>query len=431
MIEAVTRPTCVDLRYGRGTIPLELDPQRADFHILRPDFVPAHPDPHAAFREAVRAPIDAPALRDAVQPHQDVVIVTSDGTRPVPNRQLIPWILEETGVPDHRVTVLIGTGSHRGNTPGEIREMFGEELSSRLRIVNHDAFDRGHLAPVGHVEGTEVTFNRQYLDATRRIVIGFIEPHLVAGFSGGPKGVMPAVAGIDTILEYHNFARIASPASTWGNLDGNPTREFLHAAAALAPPHFLVNVTLNGHKQITGVHAGHYERAHRVGCEAARRECMIPLEAPYPIVVASNAGYPLDQNLYQTVKAITIGGQIVAQDGRLLVASECSKGLPDGSRFAEIWQQGRSAAEVLDFLRAQPRTLPDQWCNQDIAQVAVRARVGVYSSLPPEKVRACHLEPVEDLARALDEAITDCVGRARVALLPEGPLTIPFVREPS
>ncbi len=416
------------MAFGRGSIPLSADPTLAEWEVIRPAFEPALPDAVARFRETVRSPIGCGPLREAVRPSDRVVIVTSDGTRPVPNRLLIPWILEELPVPVEQVRVLLGTGTHRANSPEEIGEMFGEGVARGVEILNHDGFDPDRNGWVGKTEGgTDVCLDRVYLEADKRIVVGFIEPHFCAGFSGGAKGVAPGIAAVETILRLHRAELIADPMSTWGVLEGNPIQEEIAEAVAFCPPEFMVNVTLNSQKEITGVYAGEYREAHREGCAAVKGSAMVPVQGAFPVVVTSNSGYPLDQNLYQTVKGISAAARIAEPGGAILVASECSDGIPDHGNFARIMQEGSSPGEVLKGIYGLERPILDQWQAQILAGILERADVQVYSRMERAEIEACKLSVTEDLGAALQERIEAAGKGARVAVLPDGPLTIPYL----
>jgi nickel-dependent lactate racemase len=414
--------------YGEGRLPLPLDPALAEWHVIRPASEPAAPDPHALFNAAVREPAGAAPLRALAKPGARVCIVTSDGTRPVPNRQLIPWVLEELGVPEDRVTVLLGNGTHRANTPGEIAGMFGEDLARRLTIINHDAFDPACHADLGTTDsGTPVHLNRAYVEADLRIVLGFIEPHFFAGFSGGAKGVAPGVAGIETIRRLHAHDVIGDVHATWGELDRNPLQRLLGEVVAACPPHFLVNVTLNQEKAITRVFAGDYVAAHRTGCEHVRAQAMQAVPQAFPVVVTSNSGYPLDQNLYQTVKGMSAAARIVAEGGTVVTASECRDGIPEHGRFGRMLAELSGPEDAEAWVRRQPETQLDQWQVQVFAGITGRCRVALYSQLPEQVARSCWVEPLPEWEAGV-RAVIEAAGRgAPAAVLPEGPLTIPYV----
>lgn len=416
----------IDVAYGKGTLPLNADPTVAEWEVIRPVFEAAHPNPSDGFKLAAAAPIDARPLADVAKSSDRVVIVTSDGTRPVPNRQLIPWIIESLGISEEQVTVLIGTGTHRPNTQEEIAAMFGD-VAKRVKIVNHDAFDEGRNLKMGVTSsGTDVFLDAAYVEADRRIVVGFIEPHFFAGFSGGAKGIAPGVAGIDTILRLHRADLIGHPNSTWGVTEGNPIQGEIAEAVAMLPPDFMVNVTLNADKAISGFYLGDYVQAHRRGCGAVRGASMQAVAHEFPVVVTSNSGFPLDQNLYQTVKGISAAARIVADGGTILVASECSDGVPDHGNFAEIMREGTSPADVLASIHALDRPILDQWQAQILAGILERSDIKVRSELPSAEIEACKMGVIGDVDAAVSDALDGCAER-RVAVLPDGPLTIPYL----
>lgn len=425
----VTDEHRVDVAFGHGSVSVYTDPELADWEVIRPAFEAALPAPKRQFMHAIDEPVGCDPLHEIVSPGDRVVIVTSDGTRALPNRQLIPWIVEALPVPDENVTVLLGNGTHRANTEEEIDGMFGAEVARRLRIQNHDAYDRSENVLLGTSGcGTDVWLDRAYVEADRRIVVGFIEPHFFAGFSGGPKGVAPGVAGIETIYRLHRSDLIAEPMSTWGVLDGNPLQREVREAVALCPPDFLVNVTLNGEKEISGLYVGDCLEAHRRGCAAARAASMAPVEKPFQVVLTSNSGYPLDQNLYQAVKGMSAAARIAEDGGNVLVASQCSDGVPDHGNFAELMRTGEGPEDVLRAVHDREPIL-DQWQAQTLAAILERVEVGVYSSMARAEIEACKLTAVDDLDAALRERIHAVGAGARVAVLPDGPLTIPYLQK--
>jgi nickel-dependent lactate racemase len=423
----MTEANRVDVAYGRSSVPIVADPSVADWEVIRPHFEEAIADPKGAFDAAVASPIGAPPIREVARPGDRVVIATSDGTRPVPNLQLIPWIVEALACDAANVTVLVGTGTHRPNTDAELRAMFGPDVVKRLRIVNHDAFDAKSNVMLGRTtQGTDAWLDRTWTEADRRIVVGFIEPHFFAGFSGGAKGVAPGVAGIDTILRLHRADLIGDPRSTWGVLEGNPIQAEIAEVVAMCPPDFMVNVTLNGSKRISGYYVGDYRVAHATGCGVVKKSSMQEVEQLFPVVVTSNSGYPLDQNLYQTVKGMSAAARIVSEGGTIVVASECSDGVPDHGNFAKIMRDGASVDDVLNGIYRLERPVLDQWQAQVLAGILKRARVEVYSELPPEAIRACKMDVTEDLDGSIRQAIAGA-DDPRVAVLPDGPLTIPYL----
>ena len=416
----------VHLQYGRDGLDVDIPSARA--RVIAPTFVAGLADEAAAFLTAVRAPIGGKPLRESVGARERVAIVIPDVTRPLPTDRLLPWIFAELAhVPAKNVVIVNGTGSHRANTPDELRAMVGVEMLARYRVVNHDAHDAGSLAPAGTTsDGRPVAMARDYVDADRRIVLGFIEPHFMAGFSGGYKGVFPAVADIASIMHYHRAAAVGHPKSTWGVLDGNPTQEQVRRNGALLPVDFLVNVTLNRERRITRFFCGDVKAAHAAGCAFAKETAMVPCERPFPVVVTTNAGYPLDQNLYQAVKGMHAAMQVAEQDGFILAAARCDDGFPGHGNFRRLLFDHPTPRALLDAITAPGFSVYDQWEAQLLAIVALRARVGLKSEIDAAEVQRAHLEPVADVGRRL-AAELGARGDVPIAVLPEGPMTIPYL----
>jgi lactate racemase len=419
----------VDLCYGTGRLPVDIPSSRVT--VLEPVLVDGLPDEAAAFRRAVREPIATRPLRELIRGNERLAVAIPDITRPLPSDRLLGWLMEELAhVPDSQWTVVNGTGSHRANTDGELLGMVGPDVMRRLRVVNHSAHEPGGLERAGQTPDSRPVFlNREWVRADRRIVLGFIEPHFMAGFSGGYKGVFPALADIDAIMHYHRAEVIGDPRSTWGRLEDNPTQEQIRANGSLVPVDFCINVTLNRRREITGFFCGDVLEAHCEGCRAARMTAMVACERPSPIVVTTNSGYPLDQNLYQAVKGMSAAAQIVGQDGLILTAARCNDGFPAHGNFRELMTGHESPQAVLDTIMAPGFSMYDQWEAQLLALILLKARVGLFSEIPPDDVRAAHLEPVADLNRRLADELARRGNDTPVAVLPEGPMTIPYLRE--
>jgi len=387
-------------------------------------------DEAAAFVTAVRSPIGAPPLRQSVSASDRVVIVTSDITRATPNDRLIPWILDELAhVPPGNITVLIGTGSHRATTPQEMLAMFGARTLARVTVRDHDAHDGTSVVRVGTTAaGAPAFLNRAYVNADKRIAVGFIEPHLYAGYSGGAKGVMPGVAGIETVTHFHSARMIDDPHTTWLALEESPVQAMAREVAAMAPPHFLVNVTLDRKRNITGFFCGDYVEAHRAGCEFCARTASIDVAEPYDLVVTTNGGYPLDQSLYQCGKGLTAAAKIVKPGGTILLCGECRDGFPGHGNFRAILSDHTSPSDVLATIQAPAYARYDQWAAHTQALVSLKARVVVYSSLQDDDVRAALLEPTADPSLAVREAVERAGPSARCAVMPYGPYLVPRLR---
>jgi nickel-dependent lactate racemase len=417
----------VQLQYGREGLAVDLPSDRVT--VLSPRFVGGLTDEAAAFREAAAHPLHARPLREVVGAGERVAIVIPDITRPCPTDRILPLLFAELAhVPADQVTIINGTGSHRANTPAELSTMVGAEILSTYRVVNHDAQDRATLAPAGtSADGRPIFLQKDYVEADRRIVVGFIEPHFMAGFSGGFKGIFPAIADLTSIRHYHRAAVIGHPKSTWGVLDGNPTQDQIRHNGALVPVDFCVNVTVNRERQITQVFCGEPGAVFDAGTQFARETAMQPVAAPFPIVLTTNSGYPLDQNLYQTVKGMSAAAQIIAPGGLILAAARCNDGFPAHGNFRSLLYAHASPRALLDAINGFAEPVHDQWEAQLLAIIRLKARVGLYSELPAVEVRRAHCEPIEDLAAAVAEELARIGPDAPIAVLPEGPMTIPYL----
>ncbi len=416
----------ISLAYGKTGLNIMV-PDRAV--IIEPRHLPGLTDEKSAVQQALRHPIGTSPLKDLVTASDTVAIVISDMTRPTPNDKLVPWLLEELShVPKENFVIINGLGSHRDNTKEELVQMLGQEVVNTVRVINHNAFEPEELVLVGkNSYGSEVYLNKTYVNCTFKIVTGFIEPHFFAGFSGGPKGINPGIAGITTIQGFHNAQMIGHPQSTWGVIEGNAVQDAATQNCLMAKPDFMLNVTLNGQKEITGVFAGDVITAHRAGCAFVKEHAMYPVDQPFDLVITTNSGYPLDQNLYQTVKGMSAAAQIVKQDGAILSCSECSDGVPGHGNFARILRMKDTPQELLDMIYNPSFSVFDQWQVQVLAMILRKAECYLYSSLDVQTVRDAKIIPVAKPCDAIT-AILDKKPGASVAVLPLGPLTIPYVK---
>jgi len=350
----------------------------------------------------------------------------------VPHR-LLPVLLAEleaAGVVRGDITLLNALGTHRPQTDAELRQMLGENIVNNYRCRQHDANDAGNLVSLGQTSlGHPVRINRQFLEADVRILTGFIEPHFFAGFSGGPKGVLPSIAGAESVHSNHSYKMISHPSATWGVTTGNPVWEEMREVALRANPTFLVNVTLNSARQITGVFAGDMLAAHAAGCAFVKAHAMVPVAEPFDIVITTNSGYPLDQNLYQCVKGLSAASRIVRAGGAIILVAACADGLPDHGRYAALLAEAGSPQAVLDMIARPGFNQPDQWQVQIQAKIQLHADVYVHSAgLTDTQIRSALLRPCPDIAQTIAE-IESKLGRpATIGVVPEGPQTIAYIR---
>ncbi len=422
----------VHLPYGELGLDVDV-PDTAT--VLLPERVDIVADPDAAVRAATAAPIGRRPLREMVRAGQRAAIVVSDVTRPVPNQVILPPILETLeagGIARDDVTIVVGTGLHRVSRADEHARFLGEAILSRYRVVDHDARDAStqvFLATGPRTMG--VWLNREYLNADLRILTGFVEPHLFAGYSGGGKAVMPGIAGADEIMANHDTRMIGHPKATWCTTDGNPIFEQMRDVALKTDPSFIVNVTLDEEKRMTGVFAGELRAAHDAAIAQAARQAIGPIPHLYNIVVATNMGYPADLVLYQAVKGMSVAAQACATGGAILLVAECREGV-GGPEYTELMRSEASPAALLDrFSQGDHRTVHDQWQVQVQAMVQARCDVWLHSSLDRATVESAHLRYAPDatstLASLIEEKRTALGREPTVCVLPYGQLTVPRV----
>ena len=418
----------VRLAYGKEGLWIEL-PDR-NVTVVEPRYVPGLPDEVEALRAALRSPLGTPPLRELAGPRDTVAIVFSDLTRPQPRERMLPVLLEELShLSDDQIVLINALGSHRPNTPQELEGMLGPQVARRYRIVQHDAWRREGLAHLGRTTaGRDVCLNAEYLRATVRILTGFIEPHFFAGFSGGPKAVLPGIADQESILANHSAQMVGHPRATWGVTEGNPIWEEMREVALLSRPAFLFNVALNRDRQITGVFAGDLLAAHTAGTRFVGESALVPVPHPFDIVITSNSGYPLDLNLYQAVKGMSAAAQVVRPGGSIVIAAECWDGLPAHGEYERILGLAATPEELLATIRSWGYVRQDQWEVQVQAQVQMHADVYLKSEyLSPEAIERAHLHACTSVEATVEELLRRYGPDATICVLPEGPMTIPFV----
>jgi nickel-dependent lactate racemase len=419
----------VKLAYGKTGLPLELD-DSLNVTVVEPAFVPALADPETAVRSVLRAPIGSPPLYELVRPGMRAGIVFSDITRPAPNPLMLTAVLEVlNAVPGVEVTLFNALGTHRPNTEAELRAMVGDAIFDERRIVQNDTFDPATQVHVGVTsKGHETWLNAELMRCDLKVLTGFIEPHLFAGFSGGGKAIMPGMAGQRTVLGNHDAGMVGHPKAIWGVTHGNPIWEEVREVAGQAGRLFLLNVTLNRDKAVTGVFAGDLDQAHAAGCAFVKRSAMVAVARPFDIVVTTNSGYPLDINLYQSVKGMRAAEQIVRPGGAIIIAASCWDGIPEHGLYGKILRESRTPRELLDKIRAPGFLEQDQWQAHIQALVQLKADVYVRSDgLTDGQIRGALLLP----SRRIEDTVAELVNKygrgASICVMPEGPQTIPYV----
>lgn len=382
-----------------------------------------------AVGEALDAPIGSPPLEELAAGRRRAVVIASDHTRPVPSRVIMPQILERLrrGSPGIEVTILIATGFHRGTTREELIAKFGPEIVEREKIVVHDSSDSSAMVRLPDLpSGGRLLINRLALEADLLVSEGFIEPHFFAGFSGGRKSVLPGIAARETVLANHCAEFIASPFARTGNLEGNPIHRDMVFAAEQVKLAFIVNVVIDPARRIVRAFAGDFLRAHRAGCEFLEQVCRVSVPEA-DVVLTSNGGYPLDQNVYQAVKGMTAGEAVCREGGTIVIAASCSDG-HGGESFYRNLAGARSPQELLARVAAVPRnrTEPDQWEFQILARILSRYQVIVVTrDCDHRMLREMHLKAASTLQEAVDSALRSAGDSAKIAVIPDGVSVIP------
>lgn len=402
-----------------------------DAMVIEPLYMPPVPDSLATLRNALRSPLGKPPLRDLVKPGQRIGISVCDITRAQPRQLMLEAIFSELpAVRLEDVTIFIATGTHRRNSDEEIERMIGREFARSCRVICHDARDSASLVHVGDTTtGVRVLLNREWVASDFKITTGFVEPHFFAGFSGGPKMVAPGLAGLETVMTLHDAARIGHPKATWGITEGNPVHDDVRQISRMTGVDFALDVTLNRDQQITAAFAGDLFQEHAAACASAKDNAMRGVERPFDVVVTTNSGYPLDQNLYQAVKGMSAAAKIVKSGGTIICAAECRDGIPDHGAYGQILASQPSPRALLDMITGAGYSKADQWQVQIQAMIQLKANVLVKADrLSDDQVRAAHFQPIHDVAEAAHEALGKSGSGATICVLPNGPQTIPYCK---
>jgi nickel-dependent lactate racemase len=418
----------VNLLYGSNGLIADFPEDRTS--VVRARETPPIADEMGAVLRALREPIASAPLRDMAGPSDHVAIVFSDITRAVPYRTLLPPLLQELSrVPVPQIVLINALGSHRPNTEDELVEILGAEVVERYRIEQHDSRSEENLVSLGRTaSGNEIWINRTYMRSSVRILTGLIEPHLFAGFSGGPKAVLPGIAGIRSIAANHGAHMIGHPGSGFGRTRGNSIWEEMMEVALMTEPTFLVNVTQTEGRGLSGVFAGRLPEAHAAGVDFARRHSVVPVDCAFEVVVTTAGGYPFDISMYQSVKGVAAAGAIVKDGGAIVLASECREGVPSFGEFGDILRASKDPDRLLGMVSSSGFFMQDQWDAQILAQIVRRADLHIYSDgLSEDQVRQTFGRPCEDISGTVRDLLEQHGPRARVAVLPAGPLSVPFL----
>jgi nickel-dependent lactate racemase len=420
------------LDYGKADLPVTL-PDENVAHVLGLSPAPPLADPAGAVRAALAAPVGTSPLSEIARGRRDACIVVCDITRPVPNAVVLPPVLEALaagGVPAERVTILIATGTHRPNEGDELVEMLGPAvLASGVTVVNHVCTDPATNRHLGVTpRGVPVALDTRYLDADLKITCGLIEPHFMAGYSGGRKMVMPGIAALETVQAWHSPRFLEHPNATNGVVDGNPVHDENTHIAGLCPPDLICDVTLDEKRRMTGVFAGDMVGAWRAGVAFVASQVRAAIPEPVDIAVTSGGGWPLDATYYQAVKGMVGAAAIVRRGGHIIIGSECSEGV-GGPHFRDTLLEWRDLQELVRQMQAPDwRYVPDQWQIEELAKATRDHTVWCVASpaaIPHELMARLHARPAPSVEAAVAGALAELGAASRIAVIPKGPYVIP------
>lgn len=395
--------------FGREELELEVEAERLNGVLVsRAHEFEAEKSEIEIVKEALNNPTESEKLSELARGKKEIVIISSDHTRPVPSHITMPLLLEEIKktAPEAEITILVATGFHRPSTDEELRDKYGKEIVDSVNIEMHNSRDQSQMVNLGKLpSGGDMLLNKTAVEADLLIAEGFIEPHFFAGFSGGRKSVLPGVASKTTVLANHCAEFIDSANARTGNLEANPMHEDMLYAAEAVGLSFILNVVIDADKKVINAFAGHREKAHLNGTKFVDSLAGVDAE-PADIVITSNGGYPLDQNIYQSVKGMTAAEATCKEGGVIIIAAECSDG-HGGEEFYRTFKDTESVQQIMDEILARGRkeTVPDQWETQILARIMLKFKVIMITDPEQRKiVEAMGMDWAEDLDKAIEKA---------------------------
>ena len=418
----------VQLAYGKKGYKLKVP---ANFDVIEPKFIKEVGSAKEEINKALLSPTNSKPLRSLLEGKNDIAISVCDITRAQPRKVVIETIVEHIKdlIPISNIKILIATGTHRANTKEELIEMLGKDIVETLNVINHVCDDKESLIEMPtSLDDVSVLLNKHWVNADFRITTGFVEPHFFAGFSGGSKLVAPGLAGLKTIMKLHNYKRLNNPNSIWGEVEKNPIQQDVRKIAKETGVDFTLDVALNRDQKITNVFSGDLIDSHNEACNFARETAMVQVSQPYDLVITSNSGYPLDQNLYQTVKGLSAASQIVKDNGEILCLSECSDGIPSHGKFYSLLSEFSDPEHVEGMLSDPNFHCQDQWQVQILSQIAKKSNINLYTEgLSDKEIKNAFMFNTPDPQKFIDQKVKENTN-IRGCVLPEGPITIPVLK---
>ena len=420
----------VKLDYGRTGLDVEI-PERNLVGPLQIRQAEPLALPEQAILDALTKPIGTPPLGDVAKGRKSACILICDFTRPVPNKLLLPpilRILEGEGIPRDEILILVATGLHRPNQGSELEEMVGPDIVKHYRIENHFGKKLSDHEFLGVTpNGVPAYIDKRYLQADLKITTGLIEPHLMAGYSGGRKVICPGIAALETVKIWHGPNFLEHAKADCGFLEGNPVHEENTRIAKMAGCDFIVNVCIDGQRQVTWVGAGEMEKAWLEGVRFVENVVRVSVPEPMDVVVTSSAGYPLDATWYQAIKGLTGCLPIVKQGGTIILAASLTEGV-GSTEFQHLIADNPDLSAFIKRILGKEYFVMDQWQLEEFVKVFKRCKVKVVTQgLSPETLRKCHVEPVASVEQAVVDCLKEYGSKAKIAVIPKGPYVLPYV----
>jgi len=424
----------IRLEYGEGDLKVQVDERRI-LNILENKQVNPLDDIGKKLIEGFSTPTGSQPLKALIKGKENICIVISDSTRAVPTDVILGQLLPEMasyGIANEAVTILVATGLHRPNTAQELVRMVGKDIADNYRIVNHDARDRSFCYYIGKTErGTPVILNKIYIESDFRILTGLIEPHFMAGFSGGRKAICPGVSYVDMFKHFHGPEILESPLSANAILEGNPFHEESTEIANMAKADFIINVTINRNKQVTGIFCGDLEKAFYLGADFCRENSIFEIERQADIVLTSAGGYPLDCNLYQSVKGMVGAMSAVKDGGMIIIAAQCGEGI-GSQEFVKLIKEEKDLDRFLKKINDPEFFVLDQWELEMLAKVREKAEIYLFSECISSRninIPESTLVNIESIEDTIQKGFGRYGSNATISVIPEGPYTIPVIKK--
>ncbi|MFX1409957.1 MAG: nickel-dependent lactate racemase [Promethearchaeota archaeon] len=420
--------------YGKNGLEISLDPSW-NVNILQPTFQSVIENPVYEIKKAINNPISCPSLKSIIRKTQklnQICLVVSDATRPVPSHLILEALIEELnsyGITDKKIVVLIATGLHRPSHEEELSRIVGNKLIERLKVINHVATDKKSLKYLGKsTDDIPIYINKAFYESDLKILTGYVEPHFFFGFSGGRKALIPGIAGAETIQFNHSAENISSPYSRFGIFKKNPMHKNATEVTKLIGVDFIINVCIDEKHRITQIAAGDVEKAHEKLVDYQLKKVFKKVSEPYDIVVCGNGGYPLDLNLYQAVKSMAIGEMAVKRGGTIISVNECSDGIGEGQdKFRDLLFSNNKPIDIYNKILNKEILVPDQWEIQILARVLIKAEIFVVSNLKANELGNIGLKYAKNVEEAINLSIEKHGKDSNILFLPNGPQVLPLL----